>query len=86
MAWRYKFDDGPTKEFDAPSTIYTVAAMAAFARESVTQLPTINVPGVEPYQGHVVTIWDDELAPEYGPYRYGIGINQCGGLTICHLT
>lgn len=82
MAWKYKFDGGPEKNLDCTSSLYAVAVMAAFSKEDLNLFPTINVPGFEPYQGHILIIWDDELLPDYGPYRYGIGYNQCGGLTI----
>lgn len=85
MAWRYTFDDGPEKPLDITSTLYALAAMAAFSREDVKQFPTINVPGFEPYQGHILTLWDDELLPVNGKYLYGIGYNQCGSLTISPL-
>lgn len=86
MPWRYSFDGGPEKDLDCTSTLYALAAMAAFSREDVHKFPTINVPGFEPYQGHVLKLWDPGLLPDYGPYFYGIGYNQCGGLTIASLS
>ena len=82
MGWRYSFDGGPEKDLACSSTLYACAAMAAFSAEDVTLFPTINVPGFEPYQGHKLRLWDPDLLPDYGPYFYGIGYNQCGGLTI----
>lgn len=83
MAWRYTFDGGPEKSLPCEATHYSLAAMAAFSRENLRLFPTIIVPGIEPYKGHVLRLWDDLLVPDYGPYQYGIGFNQCGGLTIC---
>lgn len=80
--WRYTFDGGPEKDLECSSTLYSLAAMAAFSREDVQKFPTINIPGFEPYHGHILTLWDPGLLPDYGPYKYGIGYNQCGGLTI----
>jgi hypothetical protein len=85
MGWRYTFDDGPEKALpdDVIVGIYQLAAMAAFSREKVERLPPINVPGIEPYSGHVLKLWVPRLVTAgYGPYAYGIGLNQCGGLTI----
>ena len=82
MPWRYSFDGGPEKDLNCDSTLYALAAMAAFSAEAVTMFPTMNVPSFEPYRGHVLKLWDPELLPDYGPYHYGIGYNQCGGLTI----
>ena len=83
--WRYTFDGGPEKDLDCTSTLYALAAMAAFSREDVHRFPMINVPGFEPYSGHVLTLWDPGLLPDHGPCQYGIGYNQCGGLTITSL-
>lgn len=85
MPWRYSFDGGPEKDLACDSSLYARAAMAAFSREEVTLFPTINVPGFEPYRGHQLKLWDPALLPDYGPYFYGIGYNQCGGLTITSL-
>ncbi len=85
MAWRYTFDGGPENDLDCESGLYAIAAMAAFSREGVKMFPEIRVPGFEPYTGHVLTLWDTDLLPDYGPYEYGIGFNQCGGLTISSL-
>lgn len=82
MAWRYTFDGGPEKPLECASTLYALAAMAAFAREEVTKMPTIKVPGKSPYKGHVLSLWDDKLVDYYPAHRYGIGFNQCGGITI----
>ena len=57
--------------------------MAAFARECgrLTKWPVVKV-GLHSYDGHVVRLWDDRLVPEYGPYDYGIGHNECGNVII----
>ena len=82
MAWRYTFDDGPERDLPVATTLYSVAAMSAFAREEIRLLPMIVSPGIEPYDGHVVTLWDDELLPTYRPTMYGLAYNQCGTLTL----
>lgn len=82
MAWRYKFDDGPEKPLACESTLYAVAAMSAFGQEKIEKMPTITSPGIFPYEGHVLTLWDDRLVPTYGPYKYGIGFNECGSLIV----
>lgn len=85
MAWRYTFDGGPEKGLDCKASQYCLAAMAAFANETIEKLPTIKGPGTFPYDGHVLVIWNDKLIPEYGPYHYGIGLNECVSLTIVTL-
>ena len=85
MAWRYTFDGGPEKTVGVSSTLYQVAAMAAFARENLTLFPEVRQ-GINPYLGHVLKLWDDRLVPEYGPYFYGIGFNDCVSLQIVSLS
>lgn len=82
MAWKYRFDDGPETELPIASTLYIVAAMAAFGREDIRLLPTIKQ-GVTPYEGHTVTLWDDDLIRHgYQPSMYGLAYNECGTLTL----
>jgi hypothetical protein len=85
MAWRYTFDGGEEKSFDCASSLYVLAAMAAFAAETVDRLPEVSG-GIHLYDGHVVVLWNDSVAPEYGPYKFGIGLNQYGSITIPSLT
>lgn len=84
MAWRYKFDGGPEKSVASPSGLYVLAAMRAFSQEAVEKLPTITM-GSHPYDGHVLKLWDDKLIPDYGPYHYGIGLNEAQSLIIVNL-
>jgi hypothetical protein len=85
MAWRYTFETGPEKPLKCKVTIYVIAAMRAFAQENIEKLPLVKM-GIHPYDGHVLTLWDDKLVPEYGPYRYGIGLNEAGSLTIVNIS
>ena len=85
MTWRYTFDDGPEKALDCPYSQYTLAAMRAFACEWITKMPDVKSPGIEPYDGHVLKLWDEDLIPTYGPYRYGVGYNECGSLVIVNV-
>ena len=84
MAWRYTFDSGPEKPLTCKASLYVLAAMYAFGQELVEKLPTVKM-GIHDYDGHTLTIWDDKLVPEYGPYQYGIGLNEAQSLTIVTL-
>jgi hypothetical protein len=84
MGWRYKFDGGPEKAVDCASGLYVLAALKAFAQEPVEKLPTIKM-GVHGYDGHMLTLWSTEVVPEYGPYNYGIGLNEAQSLLIVNL-
>jgi hypothetical protein len=85
LAWRYTFDGGPEQELDA-SSIYQVAAMAAFSREAITRLPNVPPgPGIKSYDGHVITLWDDLLVDLYPPSLYGLGFDEFGCLKILML-
>lgn len=83
MAWRYTFDDGPEKPLDNPTTLYSVAAMAAFAAEEIRFLHTLKEGfGINDYEGHIVKLWDTELADLYSPSIFGLAYNVCGTLTL----
>jgi hypothetical protein len=82
VTWKYTFDDGPERDLPIGSSLYAVAAMAAFAREEISKFPTIKSPGVEAYDGHVLALWDDELLPTYPAKLYGLGYNECGSLMM----
>lgn len=84
MAWRYTFDGGDEKPLEA-SSLYQVAAMAAFSRESVQRIPEV-AEGVHKYDGHVLKLWDDKLVDLYPPTHYGLGWDAYGCLKICILT
>lgn len=84
MAFRYTFDDGPEKTLKTVFTMYALAAMAAFAKEKVEKLPSVQF-GTHAYDGHVLKIWSPDLVPEYGPYHYGIGLNEAQSIVIVTL-
>lgn len=75
--FRYTFDGGEEKDLRFHCGEYRLAALAAFGREAVERLPIIGL-GASPYTGHVLKIWSPSVMPEYGPYFYGIGQNECG--------
>lgn len=85
MAWRYKFDGGDEQSLPCTSTLYQVAAMAAFAREEIVRLPEITT-GVHAYDGHTIELWDRDMVEYDPPSLYGIGFNECGSLQLCSLT
>ena len=80
--FHYKFDGGPERQVSCAATTYDAGALAAFGRERVTKFPKVEVPGISEYDGHVLEIWSPRVLPDYGPYLYGIGYNQCGSITI----
>lgn len=84
MAWRYKFDDGDEQSLPNGTTLYQVAAMAAFAREHLQYIPQIEV-GVHPYDGHVVELWDRDMIDYDPPRLFGVAYNTCGSLQIVTL-
>jgi hypothetical protein len=85
MAWRYRFDNGDEQSLPVETTLYQVAAMAAFGREKIERLPEIRV-GIHPhYDGHVVELWDRDMIEFDPPKRYGLGFNECGSLQLTHL-
>ncbi len=84
MAWRYTFDGGPEKTLDTEQSLYDVVAMLAFAAEDIKRFPYVSQ-GVGRYEGHVLVLWNDELVPEYGPYRYGLAFNEAVHLQIVSL-
>lgn len=85
MAWRYTFDGGEEKPLEA-SSLYQVAAMTAFTRENITNIPQVEGRGVRPYDGHVLKLWDTELVDMYPPTLYGLAWDEYGCLKICILT
>ena len=86
MAWRYTFDGGAEKPLEA-SSLYQVAAMAAFTREPLFNIPQLEPGGgVKRYSGHVLKLWDDKLADQYPPNLYGLAWDEYGCLKICILT
>jgi hypothetical protein len=64
---------------------HATGALLAFARERLSRFPSIDTRASAPYDGHVLVLWDDKLAPEYGPYRYGLAFNECVHLQIITL-
>lgn len=83
MTWRYTFDDGPEKPLHNGTSLYSVAAMAAFASEDIRYLHTLKAGfGVKDYVGHVVKLWDTELVGWFPPSLYGLAYNECGTLTL----
>lgn len=82
--WRYTFDDGPEKPLEA-SSLYSVAAMAAFAKEDIQRIPQSDGHFLSTYDGHVLVLWDDQLRDLYGVTYYGLAWNECGSLTILPL-
>ena len=85
MAWKYHFDDGPEKSLECADSLYQIAAMAAFSQEQIKKLPDLTVSDSKKYTGHVLKIWNSDVSGEFGPYLYGIGLNESGGLTIITL-
>lgn len=87
MAWRYTFDGGEEKPLEA-SSLYQVAAMTAFTREQLTNIPQLEAgPRWKVnYGGHVVKLWDDKLVDAYPATHYGLAWDEYGCLKICILT
>lgn len=85
MGWRYKFDGGDEQSLPVETTLYQVAAMAAFGREKIERLPDIKI-GVNGYDGHTVELWDRDMVEYDSPKMYGLGFNECGSLQLTVLT
>jgi hypothetical protein len=81
MSWRYKFDGGEEHSLPHETSLYDVAALAAFGREKLDNLPDLRL-GVQPYAGHVLELWARDVGDKY---LYGIGFNQCGSLQLIGL-